>query len=266
MPSDERVSSNSDGVTAERVFFRGAKEFKSNKNWNAFRIGLVRPHFKGIMVEAKVLRIVRERSNDGSYRTVLQISENNCFPDCIGGPLPRSAHRNHQSGERFLNFALSGRRTPKENRQWRELSKEQSAFVSTLLMSIPDMIAKARKGRSWRQRNGERKFATWKTVFDKIDRYLPRSRHAKWATASKITLRQPIGETGGMMSMMTALNTARMPILLGQPGDKMFWGDFESQLNHAATAKFFLASAPAIAWATSNDLGALFADPVFNLK
>lgn len=105
-----------------------------------------------------------------------------------------------------------------------------------------------------------------KTVFDKIDRYLPRSRHAKWATASKISLRQPIGETGGMMSMMTALNTARMPILLGQPGDKMFWGDFESQLNHAATAKFFLASAPAIAWATSNDLGALFADPVFNLK
>jgi len=266
MPSDERVSSNSDGVTAERVFFRGAKEFKSNKNWNAFRIGLVRPHFKGIMVEAMVLRIVRERSNDGSYRTVLQISENNCFPDCIGGPLPRSAHRNHQSGERFLEFALSGRRTPKENRQWRELSKEQSAFVSTLLMSIPDMIAKARKGRSWRQRNGERKFATWKTVFDKIDRYLPRSRHAKWATASKISLRQPIGETGGMMSMMTALNTARMPILLGQPGDKMFWGDFESQLNHAATAKFFLASAPAIARATSNDLGALFADPVFNLK
>mgnify|MGYP006150937493 FL=1 len=68
------------------------------------------------------------------------------------------------------------------------------------------------------------------------------------------------------MSMMSALNTARMPILLGQPGDKMFWVDFESELNHAATAKLFLASAPAIARANSNDLDALFADPVFNLK
>ena len=69
-----------------------------------------------------------------------------------------------------------------------------------------------------------------------------------------------------LQSQSHLLQNARMPSLLGQPGDKMFWGDFESQLNHAATAKFSLASAPAIAWATSNDLGALFADPVFNLK
>ena len=44
-----------------------------------------------------------------------------------------------------------------------------------------------------------------------------------------------------------------------------FYENSPSGIN-ATTAKLFLAYAPARARANSNDLGALFADPVFNLK
>ena len=71
-------------------------------------------------------------------------------------------------------------RRAQERRQWNALSEDQKAFISKLWMSVPDMIDKARKGRSWRNRNGARKFETWKHIFDDIEAALHRSRLQKW--------------------------------------------------------------------------------------
>jgi hypothetical protein len=260
------ISPKDVGISAERVVFQGSSAFRRNKNWNAFRIGLVGAHSNGIMTDTMVLKIIRERSGNQGYRTLLQISENDCFPDCIGGIFSRSAFKNKKSGERYLEFVLRGSRSAQERRQWNALSEDQKAFISKLWMSVPDMIDKARKGRSWRNRDGDRKFETWEHVFDDIEAALPRSRFAKMATSSEIWLREPASETSGMMSMMSALNTTKMPVLLGRRGDEMSWTDFETHSDYLPPAALFLASVPVLTASSTTDLQTIFADPVFNLK
>ena len=161
---------------------------------------------------------------------------------------------------------LRGSRSAREGRQWNALNEDQKAFIPKLWMSVPDMIDKARKGRNWRNRDGDFKFETWKHVFDDIKAALPRSHFAKMARSSEIWLREPASKTSGIMSMMSALNTTKMPVLLDRRGDEMSWTNFNTHSNYLPPAALFLASVPVLTASSTTDLQPIFADSGFNLK
>ena len=108
------------------------------------------------------------------------------FHSVLAGPSLSQFLKNKKSGERYLEFVLRGSRRAQELQQWNALNEDQKTFISKLWMSGPDMKDKARKGRSWRNRDGECKFETWEYVFDDIEAALPRSRFAKMARSSEI--------------------------------------------------------------------------------
>ena len=80
----------------------------------------------------------------------MRLEERNCFPNCIGGPLPRSAFRDNKSKNRSVNYLISGATDHNESRHWYDLSEEGKQFVAELIMGIPQMLDEMKKGRNWK--------------------------------------------------------------------------------------------------------------------
>ena len=119
--------------------------------------------------------------------------------------MPGAAYKNKQTGVLTLNLILSGHEWREEKKQWNQLSKVQREFVSTLWFKLPELMNKAMEGRNWRERNATRIWNDWSKVLTKIEKLLPKSRYAKYASDKPIDFVKASHGNNMMMSMMRAV-------------------------------------------------------------
>ena len=248
------------------ISFDWANDLNENNNrWANFNISLSKPKFKNIELDAIRISIVRNRDNRGE-RIFMRLEERNCFPNCIGGPLPRSAFRDNKSKDLSVNYLISGATDHKESRQWYDLSKESKEFVAELVMAIPQMLTEMKKGRHWKNRNGINKFDGWKPVFKQIELRLPKSKYAKTAKNLPIKVYKSKNNNNEMMQMMSDLKSVKTLKMHGRNSSDVSWENYIGENNVKKPAELFLAQAPVSVSMETQALGDIFSDPVFNLK
>ena len=116
--------------------------------------------------------------------------------------MPIAAYKDKNNGAFRLNFILSGPEWREEKKQWNQLTKVQKEFISTLWYKLPELINKAMEGRNWRERNANRIWNDWSKVLTKIEKLLPKSRYAKYASNKPIDFVKASHGNNMMMSMM----------------------------------------------------------------
>ena len=257
---------NYNGLSFERITFDWANDLKEKNNrWANFNISLSKPQFKNIELDAIRISIVRNRDNRGE-RIFMRLEERNCFPNCMGGPLPRSAFRDNKSKNRSVNYLISGATDHNESRHWYDLSQEDKQFVAELIMGIPQMLDEMKKGRNWKNRNGTNKFDGWKPVFKQIELKLPKSKYAKIAKNLPIKVIKSKNNNNEMMQMMSDLQSVKTLKMHGKNSIDVNWINYIGGNNTKKPAELFLAQAPVSVSVESQALEEIFSDPVFNLK
>ena len=196
--SDEAV------LQVERVAFEWGNSLSRADNWNHFTLGLLNPRFKNIDLDAMQIRIVSNRTDKGR-RILLNIEDRSCYPTCLGGSMPSAAYKNKDNGALNVNFILSGHEWREEKNQWKQLTRVQKEFISTLWFKLPELINAAMEGRNWRERNAARIWDDWSKVFTAVDELLPKSRYAKYASDQPINFVKSSDGSYMMMSMMSAV-------------------------------------------------------------
>ncbi|MDB0000701.1 DUF1800 family protein [Amylibacter sp.] len=266
-PNTKKIKAqNYNGLSFERISFDWANDLNKNNNrWANFNISLSKPKFKNIELDAIRISIVRNRDNRGE-RIFMRLEERNCFPNCIGGPLPRSAFRDNKSKKLSVNYLISGATDHKESKQWYDLSKESKEFVAELVMAIPQMLIEMKKGRHWKNRNGINKFDGWKPVFKQIELRLPKSKYAKTAKNLPIKVHKSKNNNNEMMQMMSDLKSVKTLKMHGRNSSDVSWVNYIGENNAKKPAELFLAQAPVSVSMETLALGEIFSDPVFNLK
>ena len=266
-PTSEKIKTqNYNGLSFERISFDWANDLKENNNrWANFNISLSKPKFKNIKLDAIRISIIRNRDNRGE-RIFMRLEERNCFPNCLGGPLPRSAFKDNKSKDRSVNYLISGATDHNESRQWYDLSEESKQFVAELIMGIPQMLNEMQKGRHWKNRNGINKFDGWKPVFKQIEMRLPKSKYAKIAKKHPIKIYKSENNSNEMMQMMSDLKSVKTLNMHGKRSSDVNWINYIGESNTEKPTKLFLAQAPVSVSTESQILEEIFSDPVFNLK
>jgi hypothetical protein len=257
--SDERA------LQVERVAFEWGNSLSRADNWNNFTLGLLNPSFKDIDLDAMQIRIVSNRTDEGR-RILLNIEDRSCYPSCLGGSMPRAAYKNRDNGALNVNFILSGPEWREEKNQWNQLTRVQKEFISTLWLKLPELLNAAMEGRNWRERNAARIWDDWSKVFTKVDKLLPKSRYAKYASDQPINFVKSSEGSFMMMSMMSAVLDQTPTHIAGIPlkdADLDLWTENEGVL---PINKLILATNSHLYDPTSTSLSDLFIDPAYNLK
>ena len=250
-------------LVAERVAFEWAEQLDPNDHWNSFTFALLNPIAAGISIDGLQVRIVRNRHDNG-WRTLLELEDRSCFPSCLGGAMPPSAHIDN-NGNTKVSFVLLGREWSEEKNQWNQLTNAQREFVSALWMSVPEMLTEAVNGRNWRERNAKNMLLSWQPIFDTIERTLPKSRYAKLAAKGGLRITEREG-TVNMMSMMSGLADNSPHQIAGIDQQEAKWSFWQDNLQSQSLSKTFLAAAPVTIASTTPNLTELMLDPIFNLK
>jgi len=266
-PNTKKIKAQDyNGLSFERITFDWANDLKEKNNrWANFNISLSKPKFKNIELDVIRISIVRNRDNRGE-RIFMRLEDRNCFPNCIGGPLPRSAFKDNKSKNLSVNYLISGATDHKESMQWYKLPKENKEFVAELVMAIPQMLTEMKKGRHWKNRNGINKFDGWKPVFKQIELRLPKSKYAKTAKNLPIKVHKPKNNNNEMMQMMSDLKSVKTLKMHGKNSNDVSWVNYIGGNNAKKPTELFLAQAPVSVSMESQALGDIFSDPVFNLK
>jgi len=249
----------------ERVAFEWGESLLRADNWNHFTLGLLNPSFKDIDIDAMQIRIVSNRTDKGR-RIYLNIEDRSCYPTCLGGSMPSAAYKNKDNGVLSLNFVLSGHEWREEKNHWNQLTRVQKEFISTLLFNLPELINAAMEGRNWRERNAARIWDDWSKVFTKVDKLLPKSRYAKYASDQPINFVKSSEGSYMMMSMMSAVLDQTPTHIAGIPledAELGLWTENESIL---PLNKLILATNSHLYDPTTTSLSDLFIDPAYNLK
>ena len=261
------VSETSDegGLQVERVAFEWGNSLSRADNWNNFNLGLLNPSFKDIDLDAIQIRIVSNRTDKGR-RILLNIEDRSCYPSCLGGSMPSAAYKNRDNGALNVNFILSGPEWREEKNQWNQLTRVQKEFISTLWLKLPELINAAMEGRNWRERNAARIWGDWSKVFTKVDKLLPKSRYAKYASDQPINFVKSSDGNYMMMSMMSAIIDQTPTHIAGIPlkdAELSLWTENEEIL---PINKLVLATNSYLYDPTTTSLSDLFIDPAYNLK
>jgi hypothetical protein len=249
----------------ERVAFESGGSLSRADDWIGFTLGLLNPSFKDIDVDAMKIRIVSNRTDKGR-RIFLNIEDRSCYPTCFGGRMPSAAYKNKDNGVLNVNLILSGHEWREEKNQWNQLTRVQKEFISTLLFKLPELINEAMEGRNWRERNGARIWDDWSKVFTKVDKLLPKSRYAKYASDQPINFVKSSDGSYMMMSMMSAVLDQTPTHIAGIPlkdAELGLWTENEGVL---PINKLILATNSHLYDPTSTSLSDLFIDPAYNLK
>ncbi|ERL99436.1 hypothetical protein HIMB11_00381 [Rhodobacteraceae bacterium HIMB11] len=261
------VSETSDesALQVERVAFEWGNSLSRADNWNNFTLGLLNPSFKDIDLDAMQIRIVSNRTDEGR-RILLNIEDRSCYPSCLGGSMPRAAYKNRDNGALNVNFILSGPEWREEKNQWNQLTRVQKEFISTLWLKLPELLDAAMEGRNWRERNAARIWDDWSKVFTKVDKLLPKSRYARYASDQPINFVKSSEGSYMMMSMMSAVLDQTPTHIAGIPlkdADLGLWTENEGVL---PVNKLVLATNAHLYDPKATSLSDLFTDPAYNLK
>ena len=253
------------GLQVDRVAFEWGDSYDPNSDWQSVNFAMLKPRLGSIEVDAIRIRIIRNRSDQG-IRTLLQFEDRSCYPTCLGGPLPRAAYTNDDSGSRQINLVLSGPEWNDERAQWNQLTDAQRAFVSAIWMAVPEILEQSKKGRNWRERIADAQLGGWEQMLEHIVRTLPKSRYARYAPDEGLQIVPSATGGGMMMSMMSSLTNTSPDLIAGVFRDQAHWTEWEELSGTVPPAQIFLASAPVSSSATTSDLNVLFLDPIYNLK
>ena len=266
-PESGQIAANQtgQGLQVDRAAFEGGDSYDPNSNWQSVNFAVLKPRLGSIEVDAIRIRIIRNRSDQG-IRTLLQFEDRSCYPTCLGGPLPRAAYTNDDSGSRQINLVLSGPEWNDERAQWNQLTDAQRAFVSAIWMAVPEILEQSKKGRNWRERIADAQLGGWEQVLEHIVRTLPKSRYARYAPDEGLQIVPSATGGGMMMSMMSSLTNTSPDQIAGVFRDQAHWTEWEELSGTVPPAQIFLASAPVSSSATTSDLNVLFLDPIYNLK
>lgn len=266
-PQSGQILANQPGqvLQVDRAAFAGGDSYDPNLDWQSVNFAVLKPRLGSIKVDAIRIRIIRNRSDQG-IRTLLQFEDRSCYPTCLGGPLPRAAYTNDDSGSRHINMVLSGPEWNDERAQWNQLTNAQRAFVSAIWMAVPTIIEQSKKGRNWRERIADAPLDGWEQVLEHIVRTLPESRYARSAPEEGLQIVPSATGGGMMMSMMSSLTNTSPDQIAGVFRDQAHWTEWEELTGTVPPARIFLASTPVSSSATTSDLNVLFLDPIYNLK
>lgn len=249
----------------DRVAFDWAEKMRSTDNWVTFNLGLLNARLGEVGSQAMKVELVRHNNGKDGQRLLLKVSERECFPDCMGQAMPKSAFINDETGHRELNFVLIGKEGTRERRQWNELNDEQRAFISSIWISMPELIKEAMKGRNWRERDGTEKHDTWEKWLNLATEALPRSRYAKYAADEGWQMESLQSEANSMAMMMSMMSVAGgASLIAGMPGHEA--SNHQHLIGTTRLEEYFLAAeverdSPAI-----NTAAQLFSHPSYQLK
>lgn len=145
-------------ATIDRVTFEWADP-PEGSDWASFTLGLLHTRIGEAQTEAMRLSVVRQRLG-GADRLKLVIDPAQCQPDCLG--IQGSP----------IALVLLGDETSSERAQWQSLTEAQRTAVQALALALPDLIAAAKNGRNWQERNAEATFALWRPYLDPLPEIL----------------------------------------------------------------------------------------------
>ena len=257
-------------LQASRVVFEWADRFSTSDRRVSFSIGLLEPQVGSIATEALMIQIVRQQHERGR-RIYLQLSSRRCYPDCLGGDMPRSAYNNDESGELALHLVLSGPEWDEERAQWNQLTADQKRFVSALWMAVPDLLSTAQQGRNWRERDAAALFEDWRVFFEEVEELLSGSRYAGLAPENRLEIRSGLMSGNNMMmGMMGSGEVEPMRIAGLEPAVARFDND-RWKFNDVPVSELFLAGPPsallpAQQYVDLRFLSSILNEPVYNLK
>lgn len=253
------------GLQLERVAFEWGNSLSRKDNWNGITIGLLNPRFKDIEIDAMQIRIVSNRTDKGR-RILMNIEDRSCYPTCLGGSMPSKAYKNKHSGALNINLILSGHEWREEKNQWDQLTKVQKEFISTLWFKLPELMNKAMEGRNWRERNAARIWNDWSKVFAKIDKLVPKSRYAKYASNKPIEFVKASHGNNMMMSMMRAVIDQTPTHIAGVPLKAAELSLWTGNKDKMPINELVLATNSYLYDPGTTSLGDLLIDPGYNLK
>ena len=265
LDAEATINDLPDALTVERVGFQWADALRNDQHWVSFNLGLLAPRVGTIAAEAMIVKIVREKHEQGR-RVFLMISLRECFPDCIGGPMPRSAYVDRENGDVNISLPLSGPEWDDEHAQWKQLSDDQRRFISAIWMAVPDLLEAAQQGRNWRDRNGDELYDGWKPLFQEIRELLPKSRYAKYAPNEHFKFAQSEGGGPDMMMSMIGKGKVEPLRLAGFSQDAARFDSEKWKLKGVALSDQVLAVRPVQADPVTGGLRDFLNDPVYNLK
>ncbi len=249
----------------ERVAFEWGNSVSRKDNWNGITIGLLNPRFKDIEIDAMQIRIVSNQTNKGR-RILMNIREKGCYPTCLGGSMPNEAYKNKHTGALNINLILSGHEWREEKSQWNQLTKVQKEFISTLWFKLPELMNKAMEGRNWRERNAARIWNDWSKVFAKIDKLVPKSRYAKYASNKPMEFVKASHGNNMMMSMMRAVIDQTPTHIAGVPLKAAELSLWTGNKDKMPINELVLATNSYLYNPGTTSLDDLFIDPGYNLK
>ena len=180
--------------------------------------------------------------------------------------MPSAAYKKKQTGVLTLNLILSGPEWREEKKQWNQLTQVQKEFISTLWFKLPDLMNKAMEGRNWRERNAARIWTDWSKVFAKIDKLVPKSRYAKYASNKPIEFVMASHGNNMMMSMMRAVIDQTPTHIAGVPlkaAELSLWTGTKDKM---PINELVLATNSYLYDSETTSLDDLFIDPGYNLK
>ena len=249
----------------DRVAFDWAEKMRSTDNWVSFNLGLLNARLGEVGSQAMKVGLVRHNNGKDGQRLLLKISERDCFPDCIGQAMPKSAFVNNETGDRELNFVLIGKEGTRERRQWNDLNDKQRAFISSIWISMPELITEAMEGRNWRERDAKEKHDTWVKWLNLATEALPRSRYAKYAADEGWQIESLQSEANSMAMMMSMMSVAdRGSLIAGMPGHKASL--HRNLISNTKLEAYFLAAEVEENFPDINTAAQLFSHPSYQLK
>ncbi len=258
-------NSDSRGLQLERVAFNWADSLSPQNDWNDISIDLLNPRFKDIEIDAMRINIVSNRTDKGR-RILMNIEDSRCYPTCLGGSMPSAVYKNKQTGVLNLKLILSGHEWQEEKNQWNQLTKVQKEFISTLWFKLPELMNKAMEGRNWRERNAARIWNDWSKVFTKIEKLLPKSRYAKYASDKPIDFVKASHGNNMMMSMMRAVIDQTPTHIAGVPLKAAELSLWTGNKDKMPINELVLATNSYFYDPGTTSLEDLFIDPGYNLK
>ena len=180
--------------------------------------------------------------------------------------MPRAAYKKKQTDVLSLNLILSGHEWREEKNQWNQLTKVQKEFISTLWFKLPELMSKVMEGRNWRERNAARLWDDWSKLFAKIDKLLPNSRYAKYASDKPIDFVKASHGNNMMMSMMRAVIDQTPTHIAGVPLKAAELSLWTGNKDKMPINELVLATNSYLYDPRTTSLDDLFIDPGYNLK
>ncbi len=251
-----------DTLLAEDGVLRWADDpDEPGRNWRSFSVGfknlrLNDRHWPGFALKIAITR---------KHGYLMQVENRDCYPDCLLR-WPFTAWRNDRDRSRkSIALPISYPSDDNVRSHWQGLKSEDKLLVSLLWRSLPQLLAQVKNGRRYREQKD--RMSAWQPHLAKIFARLTDTKYADYGAAIPLVFVRRDNSRQTMMMMSTAGQDIPHPNgNAPTAGLNAFAAKLRGHFPESSFSQVLLAQAPVSVAAGSDDLKALFADPVFQLK